>query len=784
MAGDDPKKPNAAEETKAEQESLDILKRLSETERIRLATMEAQHEAHKNMNEMGKDYNKLRLDAVKLDSQRKIALAEEALALAKILKDTDEITAATDRLNDAKKEGAKLDAEAEISARNQRNIAMRITALSGVGDSWKNTALGGFLNNPADAGAALADTLTVANLAGSSMMKVVQSTIALATAQDEALVRFSQNTGQAQRYGDELVQLEADMYTMGVTMEGASETMTALVENVYTLETMSKASRTELEQTTALLNKFGVSADITSENVNHLTKVMGFGATEATNFQTEMFLTAQSLGRPAKEMAQNFESSKKQMAKFGKASTGVFKKLYINAKKAGMEVEQLLNITEKFDTFDGAAESVGKLNAMLGGSFLNSMEMVTTTDPSERMKMLSDAVNQAGVSFDDMGYYQRKALTEAMGLSDVSELAQVMAGDFDNMAGGAQKSQAELLELAKQQKDFNSIKDEYTQIMRSFAASMLPVVKLLGQFMDIIGKFISISPAVPYLIFGISAAVLAFKLQLSLANVEMTKTKLLMMGKAGIVGAMVLLFAAFTQMETPGRILTLVLMGIGAAFLFMHASSMGIFTAISLVVTGILMLIYWLVEAQVGSSFVELLIMVGSIFVAMGVAIYMAAGAAPVLAFGLLAIAAALVVLGLGVLTMWAISKGLSWIADSVERMDVSKLSALTDLFTALSLVTGEAADNIARMGAGIYAMGAGFTMMAVNPLALAMAPAIMGGVAVGATAAGAKGAGGKAAKPKPQKLEVTLMMDSVKMGNWAGEIADGRIKKAGNING
>ena len=38
-------------------------------------------------------------------------------------------------------------------------------------------------------------------------------------------------------------------------------------------------------------------------------------------------------------------------------------------------------IVEKFDKFDSAAESVGKLNALLGGPYLNTLELVAETDP-------------------------------------------------------------------------------------------------------------------------------------------------------------------------------------------------------------------------------------------------------------------------------------------------------------------------------------------------------------------------------------------------------------------
>ena len=51
-------------------------------------------------------------------------------------------------------------------------------------------------------------------------------------------------------------------------------------------------------------------------------------------------------------------------------------------------MEGMLAVTDKFDTFESAATSVGSLNSILGGSYLNSVELVMETDPTERMKML------------------------------------------------------------------------------------------------------------------------------------------------------------------------------------------------------------------------------------------------------------------------------------------------------------------------------------------------------------------------------------------------------------
>ena len=45
-------------------------------------------------------------------------------------------------------------------------------------------------------------------------------------------------------------------------------------------------------------------------------------------------------------------------------------------------MEKVLNIVSKFDTFEGAAEAAGKLNAALGTNAVNAMDLLMETDPA------------------------------------------------------------------------------------------------------------------------------------------------------------------------------------------------------------------------------------------------------------------------------------------------------------------------------------------------------------------------------------------------------------------
>jgi len=370
-----------------------------------------------------------------------------------------------------------------------------LSAITGIDDKWKKTTWGMLLEREGwDAMArGIKETFTPMNILGSSLMKVQEMTMLLAYAQDEAIAEMHKLTGAAPGLEKQMIALEHEFSGTGVSADEAGKAISTLFNTVTDFNRMGPATQKELADTTAVLNEMGVSMDTTAGNIQTLTKVFGVSGMEAAETSRELFTLAQNLGMAPEEVAANFAAAGPKMAAFGEQGVETFKKLQAAAKQSGMQVDQMLGIVEKFDTFEGAAESVGKLNAILGGPFLSSLDMVTTTDPTERMKMLSEAVNESGQSFDEMSYYQRKALADAMGLADVAELALVMRDGFDAAVPAQQQSQEALAAQAKAAAEYQTIKEELTQTFRQFAVSMRPVIQAfkwtLQLIQDINGYF-------------------------------------------------------------------------------------------------------------------------------------------------------------------------------------------------------------------------------------------------------------------------------------------------------
>ena len=245
--------------------------------------------------------------------------------------------------------------------------------------------------------AGLAETVDTMSVLTSTVDKVVEASIALAIEQDQAVVNFRRATGATGQFDGVIRNLERDLFTAGVSAEEAGQSIQSLFLNVSDFTEMSGQQQEQLAKTTAVLNELGVSADTTAQNIEFATRALGMSTSRAEELQRELFTFAQDLGVSADKIAQDFQKFGPQIAALGSRGVDAFKELEMQAKATGLAIDELVNIADQFNKFDTAAQAVGRLNAVLGGPFLNSLEMVNETNPARRMELLKNAVDRAGL---------------------------------------------------------------------------------------------------------------------------------------------------------------------------------------------------------------------------------------------------------------------------------------------------------------------------------------------------------------------------------------------------
>ena len=335
-------------------------------------------------------------------------------------------------------------------------------------------------------------------------LAIVSQTMKLASALDSATVSFRRTSGASDDFVAQIPAMESKFRNLGLSMEEAAGVMGSLYGSMSGFTRMGPQSQKAIRDTTAVLETLGISSDVSARNMEMLTRAMGFSGTQAANVTQQLFGLAQQLNISTTKMMEDFSQLGPQMVVYGQRAVSVFVRLQASAKESGIEINRLLAIANKFDTFQSAADSVGRLNAVLGGPYLSVMRMVQQTDPSERMRMLAQATRAAGQSFESLGYYQRRALAEAAGLQDVNELALVMKGRFDLVAGSVNKNANEIERLAEENKKYKTVQQELAQAMRSLAVPATRILQLISSILN----YYQESPAI---INGVIVATLAYK---------------------------------------------------------------------------------------------------------------------------------------------------------------------------------------------------------------------------------------------------------------------------------
>ena len=260
----------------------------------------------------------------------------------------------------------------------------------------------------------------------------------------------------------------------GVDAEKMGESFVALRSNFADMSNMSKDAQEELSGFAAKMAVAGISTETTSRFLNTATKSMGMGVKQVEKYEKELFAFSRANGISMKSIDAGLASVMPRLTAFGKDGPKIFKDLALQAKQMGVEMDKVLNITEGFTTFEGAAEAAGELNSMLGGNVIDSLELLkaSSEDPAKAMEMLRDGLNSTGKSFTDLSNSQKRAYADAL-KTDPDTLSRVM-----NMTSEAAK------EAAMNEEKFNDAIAKFVPIgekMKAIFAKMAPLIGLIGQ---------------------------------------------------------------------------------------------------------------------------------------------------------------------------------------------------------------------------------------------------------------------------------------------------------------
>tara|TARA_R110001583_G_scaffold175618_1_gene330236 strand:- start:5614 stop:7866 length:2253 start_codon:yes stop_codon:yes gene_type:complete len=326
------------------------------------------------------------------------------------------------------------------------------------------------------------ETFTSLNIGVSIVQKVVQSTIAMARANDQALASFNKTTGAAGHYNKELLSLERGNRLLGISTAEMGESYSALISGVSGFGVMAQSERERVGELTAQFGKMGIATNDVVGTIESMTRGFGMSTTAATDMVEESRLLAQALGMNVGEVVADLNQALPKLASYGDDVTHIFKDLERQSQRTGFEVGELIDIAGQYRTFDSAADAAGNLNAVLGTQVFSTMGMLEANleGPEELIRYMTDNLHDSIGDWDTLNTYQKDAVANAANMT-TEQMNQLMnQRNMTQEDKDRQTSQQEAMKTAR------SMGEEFKILMAEFAVSVQPIFESLK---SIVGFF-------------------------------------------------------------------------------------------------------------------------------------------------------------------------------------------------------------------------------------------------------------------------------------------------------
>ena len=350
-------------------------------------------------------------------------------------------------------------------------------------------------------------SVTSGELLKNTVFKVAQELTNLALESDKSIAQFKAQTGAGDEFNETIRDVAMANMAAGVSFNDVAGAVRSLKNEFTDFTYLTQQQQEEITQTTVQLEKLGFSFGTQAKIIQTATQTLGMDVGEANDLLIDLASTARSLGVDIDVLGGQFAANKDFIVRFGEDGQEVFEEMAIAAKALGTELGTLVGVVDKFKTFDEAGRIVGRFNAILGGPFLNSIDMLNAAyeDPIEGIKMLRDGFDQAGKSIEDLGGAELEAFASALGLS-TSETIELL-GKSNEELEIQRMNQEEMAEAARQAQ---SVMDKLSNAFNSLLINgkpfidnvLIPMIDFLGDIAGFVagaesalGRFVTVGLA-------------------------------------------------------------------------------------------------------------------------------------------------------------------------------------------------------------------------------------------------------------------------------------------------
>jgi len=382
----------------------------------------------------------------------------------------------------------------------------------GISDAWKKSLVGSLAlsANLKDVTAGLKSSLNASDMIMSTWMKIAEISAKAALEYDGVAASIRRISGDAGL--NDLAQRTYDVHRAaiqyGVSIKDAGDATNALYAGMSSFSHLLPGTQSALTRQVALLKEVGVDSKATAQALNFMDKGLKMSTSDSVALTNKLFGLAKALKVPPEVIFTDWQSATSELAKYGSKMSEVFMGLSAQAKNTGLQMGQLLNIAKQYDEFDSAGQAVGRLNAMLGGPYLNAIQMVYMTE-TQRIQALREVISLSGTTWTSLARYERQAYATAAGIRDMGVAAQLFGGSNREFAQAAANQKA-LEERAKMsQSAMNKLKDATYGLV----VAITPLVDLVSKVAGGLAAIASYSTATKVLTsLGLAFGVLYVKI--------------------------------------------------------------------------------------------------------------------------------------------------------------------------------------------------------------------------------------------------------------------------------
>lgn len=330
-----------------------------------------------------------------------------------------------------------------------------------------------------------------------TITKIVEKIAQYGKAMLEVSAQLEKSTVDLARQGgfsidfarNSILELGSSLSMAGVTAEQAGKNLVTLKDSYTGFTNLSEESQTSFALTVSLLDRLGVSANASAKFSDMATKSLGLSQAQNQKFLMSLKNFSDTTNISMQQLSKNLEGSTDSLANYGTKGLQVFQDMSLAAKNLGIEMNKLLSVTEKFTTFEGAADAAGKLNAALGGDFINSVDLLTASmeDPVEALKILKQGMDQSGKSFKELDVGMQRVVASSIGMS-VAEAGKMFSQDINTATASMRSQQMTQEKLAEMTEKLTSFTDKLKGAFVNLYPLLEPIIKKLTDFADWLGK--------------------------------------------------------------------------------------------------------------------------------------------------------------------------------------------------------------------------------------------------------------------------------------------------------